>query len=164
MPWPPERSRPALESARDIGPVTAHPVTNQVLAGARLALATLTVVPIRAAMATTVDRTVGGIAMTLAPAVGLLLGLVAATVGLGLAGLGVPVLVIVALVVVLVVGQWLRDYRAGRELYAIGSNPDGARLAGVRSDRRVLTAFVLSEEASFVNGATLDVNGGSRMG
>ena len=45
---------------------------------------------------------------------------------------------------ILVVGQWLRDYRAGRELYAIGSNPEGARLAGVRSDRRVLTAFVLA--------------------
>jgi rhamnose transport system permease protein len=57
---------------------------------------------------------------------------------------GVPILVIIALVVLLVVGQWLRDYRAGRELYAIGSNPDGARLAGVRSDRRVLTAFVLA--------------------
>ena len=38
----------------------------------------------------------------------------------------------------------LACYRAGRELYAIGSNPDGARLAGVRSDRRVLAAFVLA--------------------
>jgi rhamnose transport system permease protein len=57
---------------------------------------------------------------------------------------GVPILVIFALVVVLVVGQWLRDYRAGRELYAIGSNPEGARLAGVRSQRRVLVAFVLA--------------------
>ena len=51
---------------------------------------------------------------------------------------------IIALVVMLAVGQWLRDYRAGRELYAIGSNPEGARLAGVRSERRVLTAFVLA--------------------
>jgi rhamnose transport system permease protein len=58
--------------------------------------------------------------------------------------LGVPILVLIALVVVLVVGQWLRDFRAGRELYAIGSNPEGARLAGVRSERRVLTAFVLA--------------------
>jgi rhamnose transport system permease protein len=57
---------------------------------------------------------------------------------------GVPILVIIALVVLLAVGQWLRDFRAGRELYAIGSNPDGARLAGVRSERRVLTAFVLA--------------------
>jgi rhamnose transport system permease protein len=54
---------------------------------------------------------------------------------------GVPILVIFAVVVLVIVGRWLRDYRAGRELYAIGSNPDGARLAGVRSDRRVLVAF-----------------------
>ena len=58
--------------------------------------------------------------------------------------LGIPFLVLIALVVMLAVGQWLRDYRAGRELYAIGSNPEGARLAGVRSERRVLTAFVLA--------------------
>jgi rhamnose transport system permease protein len=57
---------------------------------------------------------------------------------------GVPILVVIAVVVLLVVGQWLRDFRAGRELYAIGSNPEGARLAGVRSGRRVLTAFVLA--------------------
>ena len=55
---------------------------------------------------------------------------------------GIPILVIIALVVLVVVGFLLREYRAGRELYAIGSNPDGARLAGVRSDRRVLLAFV----------------------
>ena len=55
-----------------------------------------------------------------------------------------PILVIIALVVIVLVGQWLRDFRAGRELYAIGSNPEGARLAGVRSERRVLTAFVLA--------------------
>jgi rhamnose transport system permease protein len=58
--------------------------------------------------------------------------------------LGIPALALIAIVVVLVVGQALRDFRPGRELYAIGSNPEGARLAGVRSDRRVLTAFVLS--------------------
>jgi rhamnose transport system permease protein len=57
---------------------------------------------------------------------------------------GIPILVIIALIVVVVVGQWLRDYRPGRELYAIGSNPEGARLAGVRSQRRVLTAFILA--------------------
>jgi rhamnose transport system permease protein len=57
---------------------------------------------------------------------------------------GVPILVIFAVVVLVIVGRWLRDYRAGRELYAIGSNPDGARLAGVRSDRRVLVAFILA--------------------
>jgi rhamnose transport system permease protein len=67
--------------------------------------------------------------------------------------LGVPYLVVIALVVVVVVGQWLRDFRAGRELYAIGSNAEGARLAGVRSDRRVLTAFVLAGALAGLGGA-----------
>jgi rhamnose transport system permease protein len=57
---------------------------------------------------------------------------------------GVPILVLFALVVIVGVGLWLRDYRPGRELYAIGSNPEGARLAGVRANRRVLVAFVLA--------------------
>jgi rhamnose transport system permease protein len=65
---------------------------------------------------------------------------------------GIPILVLIALVVVLAVGQWLRDYRPGRELYAIGSNPEGARLAGVRSDRRVLLAFVLAGALSGLAG------------
>jgi rhamnose transport system permease protein len=58
--------------------------------------------------------------------------------------LGVPVPVIIAVVVMLVVGQYLRNFRSGRELYAIGSNPEAARLAGVHTDRRVLTAFVVN--------------------
>lgn len=58
--------------------------------------------------------------------------------------LGIPALALIALLVVVVVGAGLRDLRSGRELYAIGSNPDAARLAGVRTGRRVFTAFVLS--------------------
>jgi rhamnose transport system permease protein len=57
--------------------------------------------------------------------------------------LGVPTLAIIAVVVVVLVGRFLRDFRSGRELYAIGSNPEAARLAGVRSDRRVFGAFVV---------------------
>lgn len=82
--------------------------------------------------------------------------------------LGVPILVLFALVVILAVGQWLRDFRAGRELYAIGSNPDGARLAGVRSDRRVLTAFVIAGALAGLGGvlftarfATVDATAGT---
>jgi rhamnose transport system permease protein len=82
--------------------------------------------------------------------------------------LGVPILVVFAVVVVLLVGQWLRDFRSGRELYAIGSNPEGARLAGVRSDRRVLTAFVLAGALAGLGGvlftarfATVDATAGT---
>ena len=58
--------------------------------------------------------------------------------------LGIPVLVLIALAVMLVVGFYLRSYRSGREFYAIGSNPEAARLAGVHTDRRVTIAFVIS--------------------
>jgi rhamnose transport system permease protein len=67
--------------------------------------------------------------------------------------LGVPTLALIAFVVVVIIGQCLRDFRAGRELYAIGSNPDAARLAGVRSDRRVLAAFVISGALAGLGGA-----------
>lgn len=55
-----------------------------------------------------------------------------------------PVLTIVALVVLVVAGWVLRNLRAGRELYAIGSDPAAAELYGLAVRRRVLTAFVLS--------------------
>jgi rhamnose transport system permease protein len=44
----------------------------------------------------------------------------------------------------LIVGTVLGRARMGRELYAIGSNPDAATLAGIRTTRRVLGAFVAS--------------------
>jgi rhamnose transport system permease protein len=58
--------------------------------------------------------------------------------------LGIPVLTIIALVVLVVVGYALWTSRSGRELYAIGSDPDAAHLYGLKVGRRVLAAFVLS--------------------
>src|SRR4051794_20844714 len=58
--------------------------------------------------------------------------------------LGVPTLALIALVVVVVVGQALRDFRSGRELYAIGSNPAGAPLAGGRARRPGVGPFAPS--------------------
>jgi rhamnose transport system permease protein len=57
--------------------------------------------------------------------------------------LGIPVLVITAAVITFVVGYALRYTRSGRQLYAIGSNPEAARLAGIRRDSLVFTTFVL---------------------
>jgi rhamnose transport system permease protein len=57
---------------------------------------------------------------------------------------GIPDLAIVVAVVIAGGWYWLRTYRSGRELYAIGSNPDAARLAGIPMGRRVFTAFALS--------------------
>ena len=58
--------------------------------------------------------------------------------------LGVPLITIVALVVLLAVAHVLSSTRSGRELYAIGSDPDAAKLYGLPVARRVLLAFVAS--------------------
>ncbi|MGA7813847.1 ABC transporter permease, partial [Caballeronia sp.] len=42
------------------------------------------------------------------------------------------------------IGIYLKQYRGGREHYAIGSNPEAARLAGIRVERRVMIGFLLS--------------------
>jgi rhamnose transport system permease protein len=58
--------------------------------------------------------------------------------------LTIPVLTIVALVVLAAVGYYMYTARGGRELYAIGSDPDAAVLYGLSVRRRILLAFVLS--------------------
>jgi rhamnose transport system permease protein len=57
---------------------------------------------------------------------------------------GVPALAWIALIVALMGGILLRWAPWGRDFYAIGSNPDAARLAGIPTARRVMTAFALS--------------------
>jgi rhamnose transport system permease protein len=58
--------------------------------------------------------------------------------------LSVPVLTVIALVVLAVVGYYLHTARGGREMYAIGSNPEAAVLYGLNVRRRLLFAFALS--------------------
>jgi rhamnose transport system permease protein len=81
---------------------------------------------------------------------------------------GVPYLAIVIAVVIGVGAYYLRSYRSGRELYAIGSNPEAARLAGIRVGRRVFTAFAVSGAIAGVAGVlwaaqyqTIDSNAGT---
>jgi len=57
---------------------------------------------------------------------------------------GIPDIAIAAAVVIAIGAYYLRTYRSGRDLYAIGSNPDAARLAGLPAGRRVFTAFAVS--------------------
>jgi rhamnose transport system permease protein len=57
---------------------------------------------------------------------------------------GIPDLAIVVAVVVGLGAYYLRSFRSGRELYAIGSNPDAARLAGIPVAKRVFMAFAVS--------------------
>jgi rhamnose transport system permease protein len=58
--------------------------------------------------------------------------------------LTIPVLTLIALVVLAIVGYYLYTARSGRELYAIGSDPDAAVLYGLPVRRRVILAFVIS--------------------
>jgi rhamnose transport system permease protein len=67
--------------------------------------------------------------------------------------LGIPWLAIIVAVVVIVVGYAMRSFRASRELYAIGSNPDAAALAGIPVARRVFSAFVISGTLAGFGGA-----------
>ena len=67
--------------------------------------------------------------------------------------LGIPWLAIIVAAVVVVVAYAMRSFRASRDLYAIGSNPDAAALAGVPIQRRVFTAFVISGALAGLAGA-----------
>ncbi|MBK5216474.1 MAG: ABC transporter permease [Propionibacteriales bacterium] len=57
--------------------------------------------------------------------------------------LSIPVLTVIAVVVLAAVGYYMHTSRGGRELYAIGSDPDAAELYGLKVTRRVTSAFVL---------------------
>lgn len=58
--------------------------------------------------------------------------------------LDIRVTVAIALGVALVVHLALTRLRAARRLYAVGSNPDAAAIAGINAERVVFTAFLLS--------------------
>ena len=58
--------------------------------------------------------------------------------------LGIPVLTCLAVIVLIIVGYYMYVHRGGRELYAIGSDPDAAVLYGLPVRRRVIAVFVLS--------------------
>jgi rhamnose transport system permease protein len=49
----------------------------------------------------------------------------------------------IALLVFLMVRWCLRDFAAGRSVYAVGSDAEAARLAGINSERVVFSTFVL---------------------
>ena len=73
----------------------------------------------------------------------------------------IPVLFLVALLVLLVVGYYLQTARGGREVYAIGSDPDAAVLYGLRVRRRVISAFVLSGALAGLAGVVFAARYGS---
>jgi len=58
--------------------------------------------------------------------------------------LGIPALILIAAVVALIVGYFLHASQSGRQLYAVGSNPEAANMIGIRAHRLVFAAFAAS--------------------
>ncbi len=56
--------------------------------------------------------------------------------------LGFPIITLVAAMVVIAVGLYMSGTRPGRDLYAIGSDPDAATAFGIKVSKRVLLAFL----------------------
>jgi rhamnose transport system permease protein len=54
---------------------------------------------------------------------------------------GFPLITLIAIVVVIIVAVFMASTRPGRDLYAIGSDPEAAKLFGIPVTRRVLLAF-----------------------
>jgi len=67
--------------------------------------------------------------------------------------LGIPILTWIVLILLVIFAIGLRQYRAGREYYAIGSNPTAAVLAGINVSRRIATGFAISGAIAGLAGA-----------
>jgi rhamnose transport system permease protein len=75
--------------------------------------------------------------------------------------LGIPDLALATAIIVAAGAFYLHSFRSGRELYAIGSNPEAAQLAGIRTGRRVFTAFALSGAIAGIAGVLWAVHYGT---
>lgn len=67
----------------------------------------------------------------------------------------VPVIVIIMLAVTIVVQLYLSLTKHGRRMYAIGGNPEAARLAGIRTVRYRVLAYVFSSLLAALGGILL---------
>lgn len=67
----------------------------------------------------------------------------------------VPVIVLIMLAVTLVMQLFLSLTKHGRRMYALGGNPEAARLSGIRTVRYRVTAYVLSSVLAGLGGILL---------
>lgn len=70
----------------------------------------------------------------------------------GIRVLGLPIITVIALLAAVCFGVLLSRTVWGRNLYAIGSNPEAARFAGIRPDRDVFVALTLVGSAAGLGG------------
>lgn len=58
--------------------------------------------------------------------------------------LGLPNMVVIALIVAVIVYYFLNYTRTGRDIFAVGSNPDAAQFAGIRKQRITFLVYLIS--------------------
>ena len=58
--------------------------------------------------------------------------------------LGLPNMVLIAILVAIVIYYFLNHTRTGRDIFAVGSNPDAAVFAGIRKERITFLVYLLS--------------------
>ena len=72
---------------------------------------------------------------------------------LGAASIGqLPVSLIVAVIIFILTGLFLRYHRTGRAIYAVGGNPAAARAAGIKIERVKLGVYVMGSVLAAVGG------------
>jgi ribose transport system permease protein len=67
----------------------------------------------------------------------------------------IPIPVVIAILVAILIHVVLRFTAFGRELYAIGGNPEAARLSGIPNNLRVISAFIISAACAALAGLVL---------
>lgn len=58
--------------------------------------------------------------------------------------LGIPVIIFTAIIVYIIFRILLKHTTFGRKIYAIGANPDASRVSGIKIDRIIIIAFIIS--------------------
>ena len=66
--------------------------------------------------------------------------------------MGVPLFVVIAVVITIVVGIFMRQTEAGRQVYAVGSNPEAATIQGIRTGTVIFAVFTVCGLLSGVAG------------
>ena len=64
----------------------------------------------------------------------------------------VPVSLVVAVIIFVLVGLFLRYHRTGRAIYAVGGNPGAARAAGIKIDRIKIGVYVAGSVLAAIGG------------
>ena len=66
--------------------------------------------------------------------------------------LGIPNIIIYAIIVAVIVYYFLNYTRTGRDIYAVGSNPDAAQYVGIRKQQIIFLVYVLTGVAAGLAG------------